>query len=785
MALSDTINAPVTTNLAEWPVNVVLNNASVEGLVIVLQKSSNEFFLPKENLIRWRLELPNIIPLKYEGNDYYPSSAFPNLKIALNADTLQLNINVPADSFIASELDVNSKLLIPEKPAPGSFINYDVSTQIMRGASQPESKSYAGVFEAGFFNYLGVITSSFLGSHDNAVGTIKATSQFTRLQTLFTRDDPAHMRTIHIGDTISDSGMWSSSVLFGGIQYATNFETQPNFITNPLPSVSGAAIVPSSVDLYVNNSRINSQNLPAGPFTINNVPIVNGAGTLSVVTTDLLGHQQITNIPFYTSSNLLKPGLEDFSYEAGFVRNNYSTASDDYGKAILVGTQTKGITNNLTTQWHTELLRDQQTVGLGGYYLLGTQGIFNTAIAGSRSSRGLGELAVVGFQHQDVKGINFSTNMTLANKTFQYLGLQNGQQAPSLQAQTFLGKQLGKAGTVGVSYTRQNNRNNQPNYSLLGVSYNKTLLKQLSLNISATTNIGGQTNKNILILMSQGIGNSGVSTSVNEQIQADSKPEQTLQLSNAPPIGIGYGYDIRTTQGPQENYQANFTAQREHGTYIASVAKQSGGQTGYRFEAQGSILVMDKTIHFSRLMNGSFGLVQVPGYSNVGVYAFNQLAGYTDANGYLLIPSLIPYYQNQLKIEANDLPVDAEIDATELIAIPYFNSGTLVRFPVKPSNGVTFTLLQEDNSPVPNTAEIQIEGQTETFPLSDDGTAYISGLSTSETSLIAKWEDKSCTFKLAYPAKTDQTIPDLGHIICKESTSDANNSNQEKATVTS
>ncbi len=59
------------------------------------------------------------------------------------------------------------------------------------------------------------------------------------------------MRTTRFGDAYNETGLWGRAVDFGGIQWGTNFNTQPSFITFPLPSVSGQALVPSVVDLYV------------------------------------------------------------------------------------------------------------------------------------------------------------------------------------------------------------------------------------------------------------------------------------------------------------------------------------------------------------------------------------------------------------------------------------------------------------------------------------------------------------------------------------------------------
>ena len=49
-----------------------------------------------------------------------------------------------------------------------------------------------------------------------------------------------------------------------------------------MPSVSGSAAVPSTVDIYVNNLKTYSQDVGTGPYQINNLPL-SGGGTARIV----------------------------------------------------------------------------------------------------------------------------------------------------------------------------------------------------------------------------------------------------------------------------------------------------------------------------------------------------------------------------------------------------------------------------------------------------------------------------------------------------------------------
>ncbi len=98
-----------------------------------------------------------------------------------------------------------------------------------------------------------------------------------RLDTTWTRDFPDRMATLRVGDSISTPGPWGRAVRFGGLQFGTNFSTQPMLVTTPLLAAQGEAVVPSTVDVFVNGRPIASEQVPPGPFSIDRLPVLTGA----------------------------------------------------------------------------------------------------------------------------------------------------------------------------------------------------------------------------------------------------------------------------------------------------------------------------------------------------------------------------------------------------------------------------------------------------------------------------------------------------------------------------
>ena len=110
--------------------------------------------------------------------------------------------------------------------------------------------------------------------------------------------------------------------------------------------------------MFVNGSRIASQPVPPGPFTVNDVPLVSGAGDVQLVVRDPFGQQQVITQPFYASRRLLRGGLDEFQWSLGATRENYGLASFDYGSPLASGYLRSGISDRLTVETRFEADED-------------------------------------------------------------------------------------------------------------------------------------------------------------------------------------------------------------------------------------------------------------------------------------------------------------------------------------------------------------------------------------------------------------------------------------------
>ena len=395
-------NVPPKTAAPTGPVELLLDVHINQGprhetdLLLDLGQTPNDKLYAKgADIRRWRLKLPDTPPYSYQGADYYLLDGTPGLTYRVDPATETLWITAPPDIFDNTMIDgLFGFAPKPQASAPGGFLNYDVYAT--RASSQTTANA---LLEAGFFNRWGVGISSFLAQNLSNSSTAPD-RQLLRLDSTWTQDHPENLTTLSIGDSITDGGLTGQAVRFGGIQYGTNFSTQPYLITFPLPMISGQTALPSTAQLYVNGVLKSTQQLPPGPFVVPAVPVVTGAGTATIVVQDILGRQQIINLPFLATSQLLKPGLDDYSFSFGKQRENFGLESNDYGPFVASGLFRHGFNDDFTGEVRAEAATGQQTLSVGGIFSNSTSTVFNTALAASHSILGEGALALFGFQSQ-------------------------------------------------------------------------------------------------------------------------------------------------------------------------------------------------------------------------------------------------------------------------------------------------------------------------------------------------------------------------------------------------
>ncbi len=755
-ATSNPANSTADSNIAlqERLLLVDINGQQLQETVLVLQDRKGAMYLREDDLQLWRLRIPaHEFVIAHQGENYFSLTNISGASYVYDINTQSLSIKASPLAFDHSlRVATYATMPGPLRAGPGGFVNYDLFA-----AQSEQTSQLAGQFELGYFNFDGVGTSNVL------VDNPDYNTRITRLDTTWTKDYPQTMQSLRVGDAINRPASWGGSLRFGGIQYATNFATQPGFVTFPPQSATGVAVLPSTVDVLLNNALVSSQSVPPGPFSISNLPIVSGSGEVQLVVRDMFGREQIITRPFYASQALLRKDLEDYSFEAGLVRKNFGINSFDYGSWIGSASYRRGLSARYTGEVHAEAMQDQVTAGGGGDYLVDRVGTISAYAAASQSSYGTGSLALLGIEHQS-RPWSMGARTQWMSTYFAQLGRPFEEMAPVQLSSFNVSYASDSRGSTSVAYVLKQNRN-KPDASIATLSYSVSINKWASFSISAIFNLIDDKNTTIFAMLNIPLG-PVTSLSVSQQSvrggNTNNSDEFTTTLQRNLPLGEGYGYRLVSRS---DGYgEANYLQQNNYVTANVSVA-QSSGVVATRAGLSGGVALLDGDAFFSRRIDQSFAVVRIPDYPNVQVLADNLPAGKTDADGNALIPRLRAYDRNVIAIEQRDIPMDAQIDIDKLVAVPYYRSGIDVKFPIKHAHAATLTVHLENGQPLPLGAMVVVPGNKESFVVGYEGEVYVAGL-LANNKLSARWNGVQCNFDVAFVAGKDP-LPDLGIFICK------------------
>jgi outer membrane usher protein len=746
--------------LTEAVLEVTLSDAEPGEMMVVLRDAEGRLYLEEKDFARLRLHLPQTGALMYEGRRFFEPKAIKGCSVTIDESLQRAVITAPASTLDTTHLSAAERRSPVVTPAsPGAFLNYQLSVQQIDG--QNVGGAYA---ELGVFAGAGVLTSTGVARY----GSTGIDNQLVRLDTAFTRDFPATLETLNLGDAISDGASWGNAVRYAGVRWSRNFGLRPDLLTTPLLATSGTATVPSTVDVFVNNQLVTSNQLPPGPFVIDRLPTVSGTGDVSVVVRDALGREQVVTQTFYSSTTLLAQGLTQYSVNLGKVRDDYGLESNQYGPLLGEVSYRRGITDSFTLEGHGEYLAgDSHAAGVNAAFAVGRIGVVNVTAANGGDSSGSGWLSGVGIEHRGTN-TSFIASSLWATSDFSQVG-EPLDPALRMRQRNLLqsGMGLGRFGSLSLAYVRQTYRD-APTQQTLGLTHSISFGRSGALNLTLTrTRTAGDLSSSaqsstsaylIFVLPLSGrraatlaaVGGSGSGAPGKEVIAS---------ITMRTPVGPGSGY--RLSASTAGNYDADWRQQFRSADLELEAAHNQGldGRSAY---LSGAMTFLDGQLNTTRTVNGSFAMVDVAGLADVPVYVENQLTTHTDANGRALLYNLRPYEANRISITPEELPLDTSIAASSTIMAPPYRSGVIARFPVERVRSGTFRLVTDDGKPVPVGAVVTLKGAQ--FPVVLDGLVYVTGYDHGMAA-EASWTDGRCHFRLE-PPPPDDPLPDMGTVRC-------------------
>ncbi|HEX4739657.1 MAG TPA: fimbria/pilus outer membrane usher protein [Allosphingosinicella sp.] len=729
---------------------MTVNASEIEEPQLFLSGPDGALYASATALHHARLRLTGVETLNYQGETFYRIDHLASLHASVSEERQSVTIEADPALFESQSAQIGAAAL-PRmtRPATGLFVNYDVVGEHSNGQS-----SASGEFEINGFAAGGVATSNFV-VHGGAGGT-----SAVRLETSFTVDRPDHMSSLRIGDTISRGGVGAASFRFAGLQYARNFDTQPGFITMPLPSLGGSAALPSTLDVYVNNALQGTKAVQPGPFQLAEIPVQAGGGDIRLVMRDVLGREVIVDQPYYASRDMLRNGLNDFSYEVGFVRKDFSVSSNSYGPLMASVTQRYGLTDGMTLDMHAAATARLQNFGAGTEVLLGRFGIFSGEMAAMLARGRVSTQVSAGLEHHS-NVLSLGAHGQITGRSYQSAGVATLQPSPRTSVDGFADLRLANRVSIGLN-TIVRTRYAAPSERIAGAYAHLGFGSAGGLQFYAQYAAAEHRSLTIgfsLSLLLQHHRSATLSVDTEQ-----GRPTAYASIQSDPPVGIGSGWRLNAALGSTNAVGGAYTLHTGSSAFTVEAA-QTDRQTGIRLSATGSIELVDGQVFASRQLGNSFASVSVGPYSGVRIYADNQLVARTDRSGHAIVPGLRPYESNRIRVEDADLPIEAQMLTSESAVRPYAKTGVAVSFTPVATNGLVLWVRTPDGAALAAGASVAIDGRSDGTIVAPGGMIYVP-TAAGDVQLTVRWPGHLCRVTAALPARAGPQ-PVLRGLVCR------------------
>lgn len=696
---------------------LIVNELS-SGKVVEVREHQGRLFAQRDDLLAAGVRLPS------ETTPWVALDRIEALRSEYQQDSQRLLLTLPSEwlphqrfgpSGLSEAMEAQSAL--------GALFNYDLYYNHTENAGH-----YANTWlEQRVFDGFGMISNT--GVHRYSFSGPGYRDGYTRYDTTWRFNDQQRMLSLSGGDLITGALTWNSAVRVGGLQISRNFSLRPDLITYPLPRFDGDAAVPSTVDLFIDNARIGQQDLRPGPFTLNTVPYISGAGTATLVTTDVLGRQVSTTVPFYVTDTLLRQGLSDFSLSLGKLRRNYGVDDFAYGSLVGSGSLRYGLTDGLTLESHAETGAGLRQAGVGATLGLGLMGTLTSSVSQS-SGIGNGQQYSLGYSYYARR---FGITAQRIQRTSDYADLSVAHALDSDLAGGPLSKILDQLtfsfspeglGSFGIGYFASEEHSGQRT-RLLNLSWSRSLWGNASFFLSLNRQLDDSSHA----IQAQLVIPFDLYSTLSTGVERDSNGNQRVRanFSRNPPSDGGLGWNLGYASGDSEYRQADLTWRTQHAQVQAGVYENDGTTTQWG-GVSGSLVAMQGQMFASNRIDDAFVLVSTEGYSDVPVRYEHQLLGRTDSAGYLLVPWVPSYYPGQYEVDLLDLPSNLQLSETQKRIAVHQGSGALLAFPMVMSLSASIQLVDGLGQPLPRGTQVLHRPSGQRTYIGWDGQLYFEGL---------------------------------------------------------
>ncbi|MEZ5815786.1 MAG: fimbria/pilus outer membrane usher protein [Hyphomicrobiaceae bacterium] len=704
-------------------------------------------------------ELGLLLPEALRERGEVALADIPGLTYRYDRGRQVVEISVGADRLKPHVLDarVGSGNRLVAETGFGGVLNYalvgtvvDDDLRRFRFQGFRDSAALAAHLEGRVFTPHGALETGVIGR----TGAVDDGEGVIRLDSAWTAENPDRLMRWRFGDHVNGALPWTRPIRMAGVQVQRSFDLRPDLITAPLPVMSGSAAVPSTVDIYVNNVRSFSQAVPAGPFSVMNLPVVSGAGTARVVVRDSAGRETTSEQAFFASASLLASGLYDYSFEAGVARRNYGVLSSDYSEHPIVSASGRfGVSDRVTLEAHAEGGDGLVNGGVGASVGVGRFAVVSAALSGSVRDGSAGgkvhaslETQLFGWSVSAQSQWTFGDYLDLADITADSDGFAAGYPlitASHLKSLNFVsfGRPLQMlGGNLNLSMIAAEHVDGSEQ-RIATASYSQRLSDRMSFYATGFHDFqGGATGVFAGLAIGLGGGHHLTVGAMHDDKGTGVSADYVKSSSNTPG---SVGWRVSAARGATERTgaQVDWTSSVAR---VQAGAQSTAGSTYGSVVVTGSVATLGGGVFLANRIDDGFAVVDA-GVPGVIVMQENRPIGTTGADGRLLVPGLRANQANKISIDPLSVPLDREVPVVARNVVPARGSGVVVEMKGKPTPYSAIVVLRDARGkPLAPGATGTVTGSGETFVVGYDGEAYLKDVG-AHNEVVVTLGEHACT----------------------------------------
>ncbi|VTP15148.1 Outer membrane usher protein HtrE precursor [Phytobacter ursingii] len=680
----------------------------------------------------------------------------PQAKVAFDSGEQRLDITIPQAMMSRAMRGAVSPELW-ESGIPALTLGYYVNGYDSSYSGGYDSRSVFASFNAG------LNIGAWQLRHNGSYNWDKDQGGEYNVTNTYLQRDIGLLRSQFIAGESNTSGQIFSSVPFTGGSLRSDPRMLPDVQRGYAPEIRGVAKTNAKVTVRQLGNIIYETTVTPGAFVIDDLYPAGYGGDLEVTITEADGSVQQYTMAYASVAQLLRPGVHEYSFTAGKVRN---TGLDDE-PMFYEATYQRGLNNYLTGYGGIQYSEHYQSAQIGT--ALGTGlGALSADVSFSNSDvgeKGGGKLKGQSYRISYSKLINeTNSNITLAAYRFSsknYMDFLTALQTRDNVKQGYSVDSVWRSknrftislnqglpdgwGNIYTSASMENYWNSKQGYNkYYQIGYSNSLWRMnYSISAGRSKSATGREQTNWYLSLSMPLWDSFetrapyLSTRYNQN--SDGGKGEQVSLSGVFGEANKYNYNLT---GSHDNYSGSSGS--VGAGWQGSVATLNGSYSqgkNYKntsLSMSGAAVAHSGGITLSPFNSDTFALIEAKGAKGA------KVAGYAGAEvdrfGYALYPSLVPYSMNSVGIDPEGSSLDVEFDSTSQNVVPRAGAVVKVKFETHRGTAVLITSTFA-NEPLPFGSEVFDENNINVGTVTQGGLIY-ARVAENKGTLMVKWGEE-------------------------------------------